>query len=128
MLTHLIDLCLRNRMLVLVLVTLMAAGGVIKSDAARELRRFATTYNIPVVTTLHGLGAFDTTHPLSLHMLGMHGTAFANYAVEDCDFLIALAITLGIRALLPAPALLVVDSDRLDSHHSAALENRGEQA
>src|SRR5438093_13743460 len=67
-----------------------SGGGVIKSDAARDLRRFATTYNIPVTTTLHGLGSFDTTHPLSLHMLGMHGTAFANYAVEDCDFLIAV--------------------------------------
>ena len=69
---------------------LYVGGGVIKSDAARDLRRFATTYNIPVVTTLQGLGAFDTTHPLSLHMLGMHGTAYANYAVEDCDFLIAV--------------------------------------
>jgi acetolactate synthase-1/2/3 large subunit len=67
-----------------------AGGGVIKSDAARDLKRFATTYNIPVVTTLQGLGSFDTTHPLSLHMLGMHGTAYANYAVEDCDFLIAV--------------------------------------
>ena len=67
-----------------------AGGGVIKSDAARDLRRFATTFNIPVVTTLHGIGSFDTTHPLSLHMLGMHGTAYANYAVEDCDFLIAV--------------------------------------
>src|SRR5262249_11642746 len=67
-----------------------AGGGVIKSDAHRELRRFAKTYNIPVTTTLLGIGAFDTTHPLSLHMLGMHGTAFANYAVEDCDFLIAI--------------------------------------
>jgi acetolactate synthase-1/2/3 large subunit len=69
---------------------LYAGGGVIKSDAARDLKRFASTYNIPVVTTLHGLGAFDTTHELSLHMLGMHGTAYANYAVEDCDFLIAV--------------------------------------
>jgi acetolactate synthase-1/2/3 large subunit len=65
-------------------------GGVIKSDASRELRRFAATYQIPVVTTLQAIGSFDTTHPLSLHMLGMHGTAFANYAVEDCDFLIAV--------------------------------------
>ena len=65
-------------------------GGVIKSDAARDLRRFATTYNIPVTTTLHALGSFDSTHPLALHMLGMHGTAFANYAIEDCDFLIAI--------------------------------------
>src|SRR5699024_9914082 len=39
---------------------------------------------------LMGLGSFDTTEDLSLHMLGMHGTAFANYAVEDCDFLIAV--------------------------------------
>src|SRR5262249_26780485 len=53
-------------------------------------RTFATTFEIPVVTTLQGLGAFDTTNPLSLHMLGMHGTPYANYAVDDCDFLIAL--------------------------------------
>ena len=44
---------------------------------------------IPVVTTLMGIGAMDTTDLLTLRMLGMHGTAFANYAVEDCDFLIA---------------------------------------
>ena len=67
-----------------------AGGGVIKSDASRDLRRFATTYNIPVTTTLQAIGSFDTTHPLSLHMLGMHGTAYANYAIEDCDFLIAV--------------------------------------
>jgi acetolactate synthase I/II/III large subunit len=42
------------------------------------------------VTTLMGIGAVDTTHPLSMRMLGMHGTAFANYAVEDCDFLFAV--------------------------------------
>ena len=47
-------------------------------------------FKIPVVTTLQAIGSFDTTHPLSLHMLGMHGTAYANYAVEDCDFLIAV--------------------------------------
>ncbi len=69
---------------------LYVGGGVIKSNAAAELRIFAEKYQIPVVTTLHGLGAFDSTHPLSLRMLGMHGTAYANYAVEDCDFLIAL--------------------------------------
>ena len=69
---------------------LYAGGGVIKSEASRDLRRFATTFQIPVVTTLQAIGSFDTTHPLSLHMLGMHGTAYANYAVEDCDFLIAV--------------------------------------
>ena len=67
-----------------------AGGGVIHGEASDALRRFATELQIPVVTTLMGIGAFDTTHPLALRMLGMHGTAFANYAVEDCDFLIAL--------------------------------------
>ncbi len=67
-----------------------AGGGVINGNATKALRHFANAWGIPVATTLMGLGASDTTHPLSLHMLGMHGTAFANYAVEDCDFLIAV--------------------------------------
>jgi acetolactate synthase I/II/III large subunit len=67
-----------------------AGGGVIRSDGAAALRDFAIEHGVPVVTTLMGLGAFDTTHPLSMSMLGMHGAAFANYAVEDCDFLFAL--------------------------------------
>jgi len=66
-----------------------AGGGVISSNAAGVLREFASTFGIPVVTTLMGIGAVDTTQPLSMRMLGMHGTAFANYAVDDCDFLIA---------------------------------------
>jgi len=66
-----------------------AGGGVISSNAAGVLREFASTFGIPVVTTLMGIGAVDTTQALSMRMLGMHGTAFANYAVDDCDFLIA---------------------------------------
>jgi acetolactate synthase I/II/III large subunit len=66
-----------------------AGGGVINGDASTALRAFALAFKIPVVTTLMGLGSFDTTHPLSLHMLGMHGTASANYAVDDCDLLIS---------------------------------------
>jgi len=66
-----------------------AGGGINNSEAANELRAFAKRFNIPVVTTLLGIGSFDTTDALSLNMLGMHGTAFANYAVEDCDFLFA---------------------------------------
>ncbi len=69
---------------------LYAGGGVINAEASAELTEFATTFGIPVVTTLMGIGAFDTTHPLSMSMLGMHGAAFANYAVEDCDMLIAV--------------------------------------
>jgi len=67
-----------------------AGGGVINGNAAPALAEFATTFNIPVVTTLMGIGALDTTSPLAMRMLGMHGAAFANYAVDDCDFLIAV--------------------------------------
>ncbi len=67
-----------------------AGGGVIHAEAASQLASFAREFRIPVVTTLMGLGAFDTTDELCLHMLGMHGTAYANYAVDDCDFLIAI--------------------------------------
>jgi acetolactate synthase-1/2/3 large subunit len=67
-----------------------AGGGVIHSESSAALRAFADQFHIPVVTTLMGIGACDTTTPLSLHMLGMHGTAFANYAVDDCDFLLCV--------------------------------------
>ena len=70
-----------------------AGGGVINGNATKPMRRFANEYGIPVTTTLMALGASDTTHPLAMHMLGMHGIASANYAVEDCDFL----ITVGAR-------------------------------
>ena len=67
-----------------------AGGGVINANATKPMRRLAAEYGIPVTTTLMALGASDTTHPLAMHMLGMHGLASANYAVEDCDFLIAV--------------------------------------
>lgn len=67
-----------------------AGGGVINSNAALDLRVFAERFRIPVVTTLMGIGSIDTRHDLCMHMLGMHGTAYANYAVEDCDFLFAV--------------------------------------
>ena len=67
-----------------------AGGGVINSGAAPSLREFSQKFQIPVVTTLMGIGAVDTTHPMSMRMLGMHGAAFANYAVDDCDCLLAL--------------------------------------
>ena len=67
-----------------------AGGGVINGEAAEALTDFAEQLNIPVVTTLMGIGSIDTTHRLSMRMLGMHGVASANYAVEDCDFLLAV--------------------------------------
>src|SRR3974390_1782285 len=65
-----------------------AGGGVINGNAAYALRDLAAEFQIPVVTTLMGIGAVDTGDALSMRMLGMHGTAFANYAVEDCGCLI----------------------------------------
>jgi acetolactate synthase-1/2/3 large subunit len=67
-----------------------AGGGVIHDEASELLRQFSARYGIPVTTTLMGIGAYDTTEELALKMLGMHGTAYANYAVEDCDMLIAM--------------------------------------
>ncbi len=67
-----------------------AGGGVIHAGAAESFRDFARTFHVPVVTTLMGIGACDTTEDLSLQMLGMHGGAHSNYAVDDCDLLIAL--------------------------------------
>jgi acetolactate synthase-1/2/3 large subunit len=69
---------------------LYVGGGIITAGAAAELRQFAERYRIPVVNTLMGLGTISVKHELGLGMLGMHGTACANYAVEDCDFLIAV--------------------------------------
>jgi acetolactate synthase I/II/III large subunit len=67
-----------------------AGGGIVAGGAAPALRAFVDAFGLPVTTTLMGIGGYDTTDPLALHMLGMHGTAYANYAVEDCDFLFAL--------------------------------------
>ena len=69
---------------------LYIGGGIIASGAENELLAVAEKGNIPVTTTLMGLGAFPDAHPLSLKMLGMHGTAYANYATNNCDVLIAV--------------------------------------
>ncbi|ABL64904.1 biosynthetic-type acetolactate synthase large subunit [Chlorobium phaeobacteroides] len=65
-------------------------GGVISANASEELRKLAIQQNIPVTMTLQGLGAFPGDHPLSMGMLGMHGTYWANQAVNNCDLLIAV--------------------------------------
>ncbi|MDJ0732693.1 MAG: biosynthetic-type acetolactate synthase large subunit [Nostocaceae cyanobacterium] len=65
-------------------------GGAIASGAHVEVEELAELFNIPVTTTLMGIGAFDEHHPLSVGMLGMHGTAYANFAVSDCDLLICV--------------------------------------
>jgi acetolactate synthase I/II/III large subunit len=69
---------------------LYVGGGAITSGAHAELHKLAEIFQIPVTTTLMGKGAFDEAHPLALGMLGMHGTAYANFAVSECDLLIAV--------------------------------------
>ena len=69
---------------------LYVGGGAVISDARDEITRLARCFQIPITTTLKGKGAFDENHYLHLGMLGMHGTAFANFAVNECDLLIAV--------------------------------------
>ena len=66
-----------------------AGGGIISAGASAELVKFAESYNIPVVTTLMGIGAIPEKHPLSLRWLGMHGSVYGNYAANECDLLLA---------------------------------------
>jgi acetolactate synthase I/II/III large subunit len=69
---------------------LYVGGGAIASNAHEEIQQLAELFNMPVTTTLMGIGAFDEHHPLAVGMLGMHGTAYANFAVTDCDLLICV--------------------------------------
>ena len=72
-------------------------GGVVTGEAAAELRLLAEKTGIPVTMTVMGLGLYPADGPLSLDMLGMHGSAYANYAVRDCDLLIALGVRFDDR-------------------------------
>lgn len=68
-----------------------AGQGILSSpDGPKLLKRLSDEWNIPVTTTLMGMGAFDEEDPKSLHMLGMHGSAYANLAMQDADVIIAL--------------------------------------
>ncbi|MBA2749604.1 MAG: biosynthetic-type acetolactate synthase large subunit [Tatlockia sp.] len=69
---------------------LYVGGGAIAASAHEEINQVAELFNIPVTTTLMGKGAFDENHPLALGMLGMHGTAYANFSVSECDLLICV--------------------------------------
>jgi acetolactate synthase-1/2/3 large subunit len=69
---------------------LYVGGGVIIANASSELKRFAERFRLPVTMTLMGLGGFPGDHPLSLGMLGMHGTCRANMAISNADLVIAI--------------------------------------
>ncbi len=76
---------------------LYCGGGIISSGASEELRQFVKLSGIPVVMTLMGLGVIPNSDPLSLDMLGMHGSVYGNRAVRDCDLLLAIGVRFDDR-------------------------------
>ncbi len=92
-------------------------GGIVASDCADIARQAIEKANLPAAMTLMGLGAIPVDHPLSLRMLGMHGTAYANYAVAHCDLLISVGarfddrITGKISAFAPHAKIIHIDID-----------------
>ena len=96
---------------------LYVGGGVISSNADAELRELAELTQIPVTTTLMGLGAFPSEHPLSIEMLGMHGTYYANMAVHHSDVLVAVGarfddrVTGRVDAFAPHAEIIHIDID-----------------
>ena len=72
-------------------------GGIISGEASEELLEFVERTQIPVATTLMGIGCFPETHPLSLKWLGMHGTVYANNAVNEADLLLAIGVRFDDR-------------------------------
>ncbi|MDH7569862.1 MAG: biosynthetic-type acetolactate synthase large subunit [Armatimonadota bacterium] len=96
---------------------LYVGGGAIHAGCHEEVYQLAVKLGIPVTTTVMGKGAFPETHPLSLGMLGMHGTAYANYAVHNCDLLIAVGarfddrVTGKLATFAPEAKVIHIDID-----------------
>ncbi|MBN1687788.1 MAG: biosynthetic-type acetolactate synthase large subunit [Candidatus Omnitrophica bacterium] len=96
---------------------LYVGGGAIVSQADKEVRQLVEKTGIPITTTVLGLGIFPEEHPSSLRMLGMHGTHYANYAVQNCDLLIAVGarfddrVTGKIDGFAPHAKIVHIDID-----------------
>src|SRR5205807_3412977 len=96
---------------------LYVGGGAIIAGAAELVGKMAAKGNVPCTTTLLGLGAFDEHDPKALLMLGMHGSAFANYAVQECDCLIAVGarfddrVTGNLATFAPHAKIIHIDID-----------------
>jgi acetolactate synthase-1/2/3 large subunit len=94
-----------------------AGGGITSSNASDELLQLAERINAPVTTTLMGITGFPTEHPLCLGMLGMHGTAYANMAITECDLLLALGarfddrVTGKVKKFAPKAKIIHIDID-----------------
>ncbi len=96
---------------------LYVGGGAISSGAEKEIRALVEKTGIPITTTILGLGIFPETHPLSLRMLGMHGTHYANYSVQNSDVLIGIGarfddrVTGNVAKFAPRAKIIHIDID-----------------
>ncbi len=96
---------------------IMAGNGVIQSGASAELLELAERTGIPVITTLHGLGAFPQDHPLSIGMPGMHGWVHVNRAIQECDVLLNIGgrfddrVTGNASSFAPHAKIIHIDID-----------------
>lgn len=103
-------------------------GGVVSGGAHAELIKFAETINAPVTPTLMGISAIPGNHPLNLGMLGMHGTATANFAVTECDLLIAIGarfddrVTGKVEAFAPKAKVVHIDIDPAEIGKNVAVD------
>jgi len=101
---------------------LYAGGGIISADAHPELKAFAEKTNIQVATTLMGVGGFPESHPLSLQWFGMHGAAYGNWAVDQCDLLLCVGarfddrITGDTRHFATQARIVHIDIDASEHH------------
>jgi len=105
-----------------------AGGGIISGDAHRELTAFAEKVNVPVATTLMGVGAFPENHPLSMRWFGMHGSAYGNWAVDQSDLLLCFGarfddrITGDTKKFAAQAKIVHVDLDASEHNKNKRIE------
>lgn len=107
---------------------LYVGGGIISSESSQELLKFAKATNIPVTTTLMGVGAFPENDPQSLKWLGMHGTVFANFAVDQADLLLAFGVRFDDRVtgkvaeFAKRSTIVHIDIDHSEIHKNKVVQ------
>jgi acetolactate synthase I/II/III large subunit len=107
---------------------ILAGHGVLQSGAVAELRQLAERIDTPIALTLLGLGAFPASHPLSLGMMGMHGEAWVNHAIQEADLLLAFGmrfddrVTGNLRTYAPHAKKIHVDIDASEINKNVAVD------
>src|SRR5207245_6437861 len=107
---------------------ILAGHGVMLSGAERELIALAERAQIPIAVTLLGIGGVPASHPLNLGMMGMHGEAWVNHAIQQSDLLIALGmrfddrVTGNLKTYAPTARKIHVDIDRAELNHNVRVD------